>query len=195
MRCYTELHGAFHGGTQRDISILCSLRIFVSAQWLSVSRLEWPEVLRSRKLITVWTRMKRNIDEQRAVIAITRVTGILLVVGCLSLLVDSQGGPGWVGLVGGLAFAAILLAPPSLLVVNAGLAVAWMNALWHMVAWRPAQRRFHSTGSGRGEWKRWHELAYGERVAVCLIALGCLVFGLLVARYALVEAFSTLVTE
>jgi hypothetical protein len=139
--------------------------------------------------------MKRNIDEQRAVIAITRVTGILLVVGCLSLLVDSQGGPGWVGLVGGLAFAAILLAPPSLLVVNANLAVAWMNALWHMVAWRPAQRRFHPTGSGRGEWKRWHELAYGERVAVCLIALGCLVFGLLVARYTLVEAFSTLVTE
>jgi hypothetical protein len=139
--------------------------------------------------------MKRNIDEQRAAIVITRVTGILFVVGCLSLLVDSRGGPGWVGLVGGLAFAAILLAPPFLLVVNANLAVAWMNALWHMVAWRPARRRHFPAGSGRGEWKRWHELAYGERVAVCLIALGCLVFGLLVARYTLVEAFSTLVTE
>jgi hypothetical protein len=35
-----------------------------------------------------------------------------------------------VGLVRGLAFAAILWAPPSLRVVNADLAVAWMNALW-----------------------------------------------------------------
>jgi hypothetical protein len=95
----------------------------------------------------VWIGMKKGSDEQRAVIVITRVTGILLVVGCVALLVDSQDGPGWVGLVGGLAFAAILLAPPFLIGVHADLAVAWMNSLWAMVAWRPARRRYVPGGA------------------------------------------------
>lgn len=134
-----------------------------------------------------WTRRDKGkkTGEQRVILIATRATGIFFVVGCLSLLAEAQGGPAWVGLVGGLSFATILLAPPLLLVVNADLAVAWMNSLWTMVAWRPAQRRHLQRGSELVQWRRWRELEYAERVAVGLIALGCLVFGLLVLRYTL----------
>ncbi|MCP4541639.1 MAG: hypothetical protein GY832_31285 [Chloroflexi bacterium] len=95
--------------------------------------------------------------------------------------------------IGGLLFAILLFMPALLLVTKPDLAVVWMNSLGHIVMWKPPHRRTVPTRSS--QWRAWNEIAYIEKVAVCLLAAACLVFGVLILRYTLVQIFSVLNLE
>lgn len=94
---------------------------------------------------------------------------------------------------GGLAFAVLLFMPALLLIIKPDLAVAWMNSLMLIVTWKPPRRRVVPTQPS--QWRTWSKTVYAERVAICLLAAACLVFGVLILRYMLVQMFSTLNLE
>ncbi|MBN1483457.1 MAG: hypothetical protein JXA37_01940 [Chloroflexia bacterium] len=121
---------------------------------------------------------------RKSLALLSTLAGLLLTVSCMLLFIGAQGGPAWVNWAGGLGLSALLLMPALLLLVQRDLVAPWMDTLLHLLTWRPLHKRFGPSAPA-DPWKPWNQLGAQEQVSIIMLALLCLLGGVLVLLFTL----------